>query len=477
RIDGATGEIQIGTDPGVLGQIFTSQGPGVAPIWQSPAAAFPLLAPDGSCAAPSYSFATDPTSGLLYDVGVPAVTLEFDGCSSFVRVGDVVLIEANSGDFIEIGASITIATDASTPIVLSADTGDAVLTIHQDGEIRCATAAVERLRIDSVGAWQLAGVAGLAGQVITTNGPGLPPTWQAATTAFPLLAPDGSCLAPSYSFTSSPDSGMFYTGTAVRISDDNCGDYIEVGASINIIGATGAPGSGIDIFAGGAATALDMSGRLHISAGDVPTWFTAGFIDMSAAQGTIVSNITIHASDVIFVGPPLISQAGTVLVQGGGASTGVVFGGSVTVQGGFAGGPTNTGGLAEIVGGEALTLQAGDARMRGGVGPSAAASGDITFFTGALPQTLRMSIDRLGAGSFFGTFGAGALFGSTTVSAGVSMTTPGLTVTANAGLKASSQVDGAGASVGTLTNAPSAGNPTFWVPWFVNGIMRHVPAW
>lgn len=51
---------------------------------------------------------------------------------------------------------------------------------------------------------------------------------------FPLLAPSGSCLAPSYSFTASPDSGMFYTGTAVRIGDDNCTDFIEVGASINL---------------------------------------------------------------------------------------------------------------------------------------------------------------------------------------------------------------------------------------------------
>lgn len=37
--------------------------------------------------------------------------------------------------------------------------------------------------------------------------------------------------------------------------------------------------------------------------------------------------------------------------------------------------------------------------------------------------------------------------------------------------------DGAGASVGTLTNAPAAGNPTKWVPIVDNGTTRYIPAW
>lgn len=36
---------------------------------------------------------------------------------------------------------------------------------------------------------------------------------------------------------------------------------------------------------------------------------------------------------------------------------------------------------------------------------------------------------------------------------------------------------GAGASVGTLTNAPSAGNPTSWIPINDNGTTRYIPAW
>lgn len=37
--------------------------------------------------------------------------------------------------------------------------------------------------------------------------------------------------------------------------------------------------------------------------------------------------------------------------------------------------------------------------------------------------------------------------------------------------------NGAAASVGTLTNAPAAGNPTKWVPINDNGTTRYIPAW
>lgn len=37
--------------------------------------------------------------------------------------------------------------------------------------------------------------------------------------------------------------------------------------------------------------------------------------------------------------------------------------------------------------------------------------------------------------------------------------------------------DGAGASLGTLTNAPSAGNPTKWIGFDDNGVTRFIPTW
>jgi hypothetical protein len=40
-----------------------------------------------------------------------------------------------------------------------------------------------------------------------------------------------------------------------------------------------------------------------------------------------------------------------------------------------------------------------------------------------------------------------------------------------------SYANGAGAGVGTITNAPAAGNPTKWIPVDDNGTTRYVPAW
>lgn len=37
--------------------------------------------------------------------------------------------------------------------------------------------------------------------------------------------------------------------------------------------------------------------------------------------------------------------------------------------------------------------------------------------------------------------------------------------------------NGAGAATGTITNAPSAGNPTKWIPINDNGTTRYIPAW
>jgi hypothetical protein len=40
-----------------------------------------------------------------------------------------------------------------------------------------------------------------------------------------------------------------------------------------------------------------------------------------------------------------------------------------------------------------------------------------------------------------------------------------------------SLTNGAGSSVGTLTNAPSVGNPTKWIPIVDNGTTRYIPCW
>ncbi len=64
--------------------------------------------------------------------------------------------------------------------------------------------------------------------------------------------------------------------------------------------------------------------------------------------------------------------------------------------------------------------------------------------------------------------------GATTALAGKFTTA---TVTTNNGLLLTSQTSDAGAEVGTLLNAPIAGDPAFWLRISVNGTNVAIPAW
>ena len=65
------------------------------------------------------------------------------------------------------------------------------------------------------------------------------------------------------------------------------------------------------------------------------------------------------------------------------------------------------------------------------------------------------------------TAGAGTFSGALTVPG---VTTAALTSTGTF-------TSGAAAQVGTLTNAPAAGNPTTWIKIIDNGVTRYIPAW
>jgi hypothetical protein len=88
---------------------------------------------------------------------------------------------------------------------------------------------------------------------------------------------------------------------------------------------------------------------------------------------------------------------------------------------------------------------------------AAATGGDIKFSTGGVSGKWLMDA----TGDF------------------IAQTTVGITVGTAAALVATNVAlsNGAGASLGTLANAPAAGDPTKWIPINDNGTTRHVPAW
>ena len=52
-----------------------------------------------------------------------------------------------------------------------------------------------------------------------------------------------------------------------------------------------------------------------------------------------------------------------------------------------------------------------------------------------------------------------------------------MTIQNDVGAKLVNQTSGAAAAVGTLNNAPNAGDPVFWLKVQINGVTRYIPAW
>lgn len=240
-------------------------------------AIFPLLAQNGSCAAPMYSFASAPASGMWFDVGLGAVTISDSTCL----------------DMIKVGASITIT-----------------------------TGAVVRHTYTNSGEWNIGGSVGAAGQVITSNAAGVAPTWQNPNLlpGFPpILGGNGLCSTPTYSFAASPDSGMFYDPAGVGsvvIGDDNCADSITIGASI-VINSTA---SNVNITAG--TTILHSAQTITVSGVNAVN-LTAPAVALTASASIVADSamVTVHASvGDIFLRTNSLTR---VTVQNAG---GVVFG-------------------------------------------------------------------------------------------------------------------------------------------------------
>jgi hypothetical protein len=104
--------------------------------------------------------------------------------------------------------------------------GRLVFSTTADG----ASSPTERLRIAQNGAWGLAGANyGSSAQVLTSNGSGSAPTWQAAPAPAALSTASGS--APSYSarawvnFNGTGTVAILASGNVSSITDNGTGDY------------------------------------------------------------------------------------------------------------------------------------------------------------------------------------------------------------------------------------------------------------
>lgn len=235
--------------------------------------AFPLLAPNGSCAAPSYSFTADPTSGLLR-LGTGEIVLASTACSEQVSLGggvvDVLATGAGTAQLrstagnvnVTAGADVNLTAGTSLTgtsqftsmigtdsVLVRADTNNATVQAN-NGDVNLTalssdvnvsalatftvtTNSVLRLTIEPDGSWNVGGSNGTAGQVLTSNGAAAAPTWQAAGGGSPALYDDNPVahVAPAANGNNSVAIGSGATVNAAATNSFALGTTATVGAA------------------------------------------------------------------------------------------------------------------------------------------------------------------------------------------------------------------------------------------------------
>ena len=159
----------------------------------------------------------------------------------------------------------------------------------------------------------------IAGQDLTLSGGG--GTVEIPGVSWPLLAPDGAISAPSYSFTNSDESGLFYDGILNVSSAPSTPIFIKSGDEI-----VGVSGPGSITITPGAGT--DESGAAMFINSGSSTNGQGGKLQFVGGEGVVGASFSMFAGTSTGVG----EKGGAVALNGGGANDGI--GGDVTILGG-----------------------------------------------------------------------------------------------------------------------------------------------
>lgn len=250
-------------------------------------------------------------------------------------------------------------------------------------------------------------------------------------------------------------------------------------------------GSGASIqFAGGDAQMTSNGGASRVSvtaAGDVELLSTNALINLTGAGAINMASsggaAALDGDGILTVGSPAagVAVAGWVNAELGVAVNGVALTGGGLPAGGSVGQPVvNTGSGTGDWGNEIRASTGNDLLLFAGSG------GGYTFIRSGDDTGTGAGVVALLAGPSTTT---GIPGGGITIGAGGAQEGdadggpltiyPGLGVgTGRAGqIKLNNTTDAPGASVGTLTNAPSVGNPDRWIEIVLDGTVGAIPWW
>lgn len=285
----STGAIQNVSGVGTAGQVLTSNGAGTLPSWQAasiPGTLSTLTGNSGGAVSPTTGNITTAGSGSITIVGNPGTSTLTTSLTGITNHN--VLVGSGTDTITNVAPSATVG----TPLISQGVSGDPIFGVASvpgggTGSGSFTAYSIIAAGTTSTGAFQNVSGLGTSGQILTSNGAGSLPTWQAN--------PGSSVVVASQIFTASGT----YTPTA---SMKYC-----------LIQCLGGGGAG-----GGAAS----TNSNNFSAG-------AGGSGGEYAQG-IFSAATIGASRVVTIGAGGIGVSGGTGGNGGTTSVGVL----ITANGG-----------------------------------------------------------------------------------------------------------------------------------------------
>tara|TARA_R110000868_G_scaffold190815_1_gene434642 strand:+ start:2214 stop:3254 length:1041 start_codon:yes stop_codon:yes gene_type:complete len=291
-------------------------------------------------------------------------------------------------------------------------------------------------------------------------------TWNASTNT-PTLA------------SSAGTNGYYYvvsvagTTSLDHISDWSVGDWaiyngnvsawqkVEGGATTMTVGTTTVTGG--------------TSGRV--------LYDNAGVLGEMTNTGT--GTVNVLQTSPALITPALGIATGTSLALGGASGATLAVTGTAAISGTTTMAAFNAVGTSSVIG---TTVVAGAAsgnatatfRVFGGLSNSAgfqvtqnSATDASLILNTVAGGTLGIGANNAAVLTFAATTNAVSI--STSLTLAGALTVPGVTTAALT--STGTFTSGAGAQVGTLTNAPAAGNPTTWIKIIDNGTTRYIPAW